>query len=82
MLNTSYAPNVKESGRSTAATDSFSRTSSGSEGPPPLLDPELEDKFSVVVDGEVVVLDDVTQQARQVHKSHEETCCGGKKATG
>ncbi|CAN0515019.1 unnamed protein product, partial [Ectocarpus sp. 12 AP-2014] len=52
----------EESGRSTAATDSFSRTSSGSEGPPPLLDPELEDKFTVVVDGEVIVLDDVTQQ--------------------
>ncbi|CAM9511676.1 unnamed protein product [Ectocarpus sp. 13 AM-2016] len=55
----------EESGRSTTATDSFSRTSSGSEGPPPLLDPELEDKFTVVVDGEVIVLDDVTQQARQ-----------------
>ena len=39
----------------------------GSEGPPPLLDPELEDKFTVVVDGEAVVLD-VTQQARELHK--------------
>ncbi|CAM9101157.1 unnamed protein product, partial [Scytosiphon promiscuus] len=49
---------------SASTSGSFSRSSSGSEGPPPLIGPELEDKFTVVVDGEVIVVDDVTQQAR------------------
>ena len=50
--------------RSTSTTGSFSRSSSGSEGPPPLLPADLEDNFTVVVDGEVIVLDDVTKQVR------------------
>ncbi len=49
---------------STSTTGSFSRSSSGSEGPPPLLSPELEDNFTVVVDGELIVLDDVTKQVK------------------
>eukprot|EP00903_Cladosiphon_okamuranus_P011682 g10988.t1 len=52
----------KESERSTSSTGSFSRSSSGSEGPPPLVDADLEDNFRVVVDGELVVFDDVTKQ--------------------
>lgn len=35
-----------------------------SEDPPPLIGPKLEDKFTVAVDGEVIVLDDVTKQVR------------------
>lgn len=47
---------------STSTTGSFSRSSSGSDGPPPLIDADLEDNFRVVVDGEVIVFDDVTMQ--------------------
>lgn len=47
---------------STSTAGSFSRSSSGSEGPPPLIDADLEDNFRIVVDGEVIVFDDVTKQ--------------------
>lgn len=47
-----------------SGSSSGSSTTSSSDGPPPLLGPELEDKFTVVVDGNVIVLDDVTKQVR------------------
>lgn len=45
----------EESTTTTTSTDS-------SEDPPPLISSELEDKFTIVVDGDVIVLDDVTKQ--------------------
>lgn len=48
---------------SDASTGEESTTSTGSsDPPPPLISSELEDKFTVVVDGDVIVLDDVTKQ--------------------
>ena len=46
---------------------SSTSNSSDSSGnvPPPLIGPELEDKFTVILDGEVIVLDDVTRQVME-----------------
>lgn len=53
------SPSATSTGEESATTT----TSTGSsEGPPPLISPELEDKFTIVVDGDVIVLDDVTKQ--------------------
>lgn len=35
------------------------------DNPPPSNDPELEDKFTVYLDGEIIVLNDVTQQVKK-----------------
>lgn len=57
------SPSAASTGEESATTT----TSSGSsEGPPPLVSSELEDKFTIVVDGEVIVLDDVTKQVLYV----------------
>ena len=55
------------SATSTGEESTTTTTSTGSsEGPPPLISSELEDKFRVVVDGDVIVLDDVTKQVFMV----------------
>ncbi|CAM9897193.1 unnamed protein product [Hapterophycus canaliculatus] len=68
--DSSSASMKKSQEGSASTTGSFSRSSSGSEGPPPLIGPELEDKFTVVVDGEVLVLDDNEEGWTPLH-----ACC-------
>lgn len=72
-------PSAASSGKDSTATAG----SDSSDPPPPLIGPELEDKFTVVVDGEIIVLDDVTQQVSFGQKGNgqqpstaEECSCG------
>lgn len=59
--------NRKAHKKNSESSESVAKSES-SEPPPPLIRADLVDYFTVHVDGEVIILEDVTRQVRQTRR--------------